>query len=621
MIYGEITPIFKKLEQYLPRDVKLIYFDGIFEETLKAAQEFEEANTVDVFLSAGSNAQMTRSITSLPIVEMVPSGFDILLALQKAVRNKDCTGIGIITFCNPLPVLHSVSDILPTRIIERTFQDSKDMENALDSFQEAGINDVLGGFLSIVRAKDRNMRGYPIISENSIKSSLDHAIEIARARKNEIKKAKQWHAILEFAHEAIVATDDKGIITLFNRSAERIVGIQQNEALGQSASKVLINSRLEQIIKTKQTETNQIQILGDTKILTNRVPILVNNETVGTVATFQTIDDIQKAEQKIRRKLYDTGFVARTYFEDLSGRSEAFLRTKEKAIQYAKSNSTILIRGETGTGKELFAQSIHNASPRKKKPFVSINCASLSPSLLESELFGYAEGAFTGAKKGGKYGLFELAHQGTIFLDEIAEIPMEIQARLLRVLEEKQILRIGGEKIINIDIRIIAATNKNLAEMIKTGTFREDLYYRINVFSLNLPPVRERKEDIPSLFEGFFLGFRHDLSMEELHRISNHPDLINYPWPGNIRQLRNFAEQMSVIYNIGDNIDELIRELGIPAAEVIDTSQKPSGITGDEYQVILDMIKKFRGNRTKAAAALGISRTTLWRRLNTTAKL
>ncbi len=326
------------------------------------------------------------------------------------------------------------------------------------------------------------------------------------------------------------------------------------------------------------------------------------------------------------RELYRTNIELKAEVESqrarsyIIGQAPSIKRIFDLIRKVAPTKASVLITGESGVGKELVADAIHNLSPRKDKPFIKVHCAALAESLLESELFGHEKGAFTGAAAR-KRGRFEMADGGTLFLDEIGEINQNVQIKILRVLQERKFERVGGEETIEVDVRLIAATNRDLKKEIAEGRFREDLYYRINVFSLNLPPVRERKEDIPSLFEGFFLGFRHDLSMEELHRISNHPDLINYPWPGNIRQLRNFAEQMSVIYNIGDNIDELIRELGIPAAEVIDTSQKPSGITGDEYQVILDMIKKFRGNRTKAAAALGISRTTLWRRLNTTAKL
>ncbi|MDI6706677.1 MAG: sigma 54-interacting transcriptional regulator [Bacillota bacterium] len=609
LLCGEITQIYKKLEPTLPPDVELVYYHGVFEEIIKHVRALERANAVDVFLTAGSSAQLTMANTTLPVVEMLPSGFDFLLAVNQAVKTGNCSGIGVITYQKPLPVLHSVAGVLPVPVVEKTFRNADDLEQTLDFFWQMGIRDIIGGFLACDLARRRGMRGHNLTSEDSIKNGLDRAIDIARARKREIKKAQQWQTILEFAHEGIVATDEKGIITLFNRSAEKITGVKHEKALGQSASKLLTNSRLEQVIKTKRPELNQIQVLDDVKILTNRVPIIVNDEAVGSVATFQTIGEIQRAEQKIRRKLYDTGFVALYRFEDMVGESEALLLVKKKALHYARSSASILIQGETGTGKEVFAQSIHNASDRRKKPFVSVNCAALPPSLLESELFGYEEGAFTGAKRGGKYGLFELAHEGTIFLDEIAEIPPEIQARLLRVLEEKQVLRIGGEKIINIDIRVITATNKNLLEMVEAGSFREDLYYRINVLSLDLPPLRERKEDIRPLFEGFFLGFRQDLTPGELHKLSCHPALKRYPWPGNIRQLRNFAERLAILYHKGADVNLLLREAGLSPEDNEDWEN-------NERQLIENTLEHFHGNKTKAAAYLGMSRTTLWRKLS-----
>lgn len=610
LLYGEAISIYKKIETTLPNDVKLIYSDGVFKETVNFIKELENSNAVDVFISSGSNAQLAKSSTSLPVVEILPSGFDILLALNKAVKSESCNGVGVLSYQKNIPYLSSVIDILPVPIIERIFNNIEDAKQVLENLAQMNIKHIIGGTFVCDIANAMGMQGYNIISLDSIKNGIERAIEVARARKIEMKKAKQWHTILEFAHEGIVATDDKGLITVFNQSAEKVTGVIKDKAIGKPASSVLQNSRLEKILKTKKSEINKIQDLNTTKIITNRVPIIVEEEVVGSVATFQTIDEIRRAEHTIRHKLYDSGFVARNSFEDMIGKSEVFHKAQKKAMKYAKSSSSILIKGESGTGKEIFAQSIHNASNRKREPFVSVNCAALSPSLLESELFGYEEGAFTGAKHGGKFGLFELAHQGTIFLDEIAEIPLEIQARLLRVLEERQIMRLGGEKVINIDIRVITATNKDLLRMIENGTFREDLYYRINVLTINLPPLRERTEDIPIFFEFFMKMFREDLSMGEIHSISRHPALSRYSWPGNIRQLRNLAERFANIYEKGDDINLLLKEEHLPVND--------EDIIYDEIEIqdILKILNSFNGNKSKTAEYLGISRSTLWRKLN-----
>jgi propionate catabolism operon transcriptional regulator len=289
----------------------------------------------------------------------------------------------------------------------------------------------------------------------------------------------------------------------------------------------------------------------------------------------------------------------------------------EQAKKYSLADSSILIYGESGTGKELFAQSIHMASRRSQHPFVAVNCAALPESLIDSELFGYEEGSFTGAKKGGKTGLFELAHQGTIFLDEISELPLHLQSRLLRVLQEKEIVRIGGDQLIPIDVRIITASNKDLAECVRQGTFREDLYYRISVLQLRVPPLRQRKEDIPLLFRHFI---RH---REDLMRLITDADLaplMQYHWPGNIRELENVAERFLVLCQ-GKSLDrETIRNIlqnacGVELKTKFQEKEWKLASLPDEWERIQLALQETGGNKEKAAKLLGISRSTLWRKL------
>jgi len=261
----------------------------------------------------------------------------------------------------------------------------------------------------------------------------------------------------------------------------------------------------------------------------------------------------------------------------------------------------------------LFAQSIHNFSNRKDKPFVAVNCAALPEDLLESELFGYEEGAFTGARKGGKQGLFELAHDGTIFLDEISEMPIKLQARLLRVLQEKEIMRIGGDKIIPVDVRIIAATNKRLSEEVEKGRFREDLYYRLNVLNFTVPPLRERKEDIPILVREIIrknypkLLEKNEL-LDEINR-----RFQNYSWPGNVRQLENVTKRLCTLLKNYKFKKDSYHELFQRAFDGNYTGNQLFAL--DEKQVIINILNKVKWNRSKAADLLGISRTTLWRKM------
>jgi len=308
--------------------------------------------------------------------------------------------------------------------------------------------------------------------------------------------------------------------------------------------------------QTHKREIAQIVDINGNTFLTNSIPITVKDKIKGAVAIFTDIESIQKNEINVRKHLNKKGFVAKYKFSDILGNSDAILQTKELAESYAKTDFTVLITGESGVGKELFAQSIHNSSLRKTGPFVAINCSALNSNLLESELFGYERGSFTGARSEGKPGLFELAHNGTIFLDEIAEIPIEIQVKLLRVLQEKEIIRIGGEEIIPVDVRVIAATNKNLLKLVNEGHFREDLYYRLNVLSLEIPPLRERKEDIPVLIRYFCneLCQKYKISFEISSRELDY--LFDYSWPGNIRELRNFIHRLFALYLNSTDLDK-----------------------------------------------------------------
>lgn len=603
--YGEMTDLINRSKKIVPDDVELVIRDGFFEKALEQAKEIDGEDGVDVIISAGSNGLTIQRHIKAPYVDIAVTGFDFLSALKKAAAYSN--NVGIITFQKTLPYLHSVSDVVKANICEKVYTNESDLETALADLRSMKFADVIGSSLVNERARERGMRGHFIYSEDGVQNALIQAINIAYAKKKEFERAKQFQTILEFTREGIVATDQLGVIKVFNRSAEKITGISSETALEQIITNVLPTCRLSHVIQFAEKELDQLQFMGGTKVLINRVPIVLKNITIGALATFQTIDNVQKAEQTIRKKLFDRGFVANNHFENIIGDSKVMEDAKRDAEAYAKSNSTILIKGETGTGKDIFAQSIHNASGRANEAFVAVNCAALSPSLLESELFGYEEGAFTGAKKGGKYGVFELAHKGTIFLDEVGEIPMDLQGRLLRVLEQREVFRVGGEKMIHIDIRVIAATNKNLWNKVKDGSFREDLYYRLNILELNIPPLRERCKDVPLLFEKFLRHFRPELSEEKFSAIANHPALSNYNWPGNIRELKNIVERFSTLFKGADRLDELFRQMGIIQSDDVALM--------DERNRILHILQECNGNKTRAAHKLGIGRTTMWRRL------
>ncbi len=315
-------------------------------------------------------------------------------------------------------------------------------------------------------------------------------------------------------------------------------------------------------------------------------------------------------EENIRREIYSKGHVARFSFQDIHGKSPALLHAIAIAKKQARVDSTILISGETGVGKELFAQSIHRASNRADGPFVAVNCAALPENLLESELFGYVEGAFTGARRKGKSGLFELAHHGTIFLDEISEIPYGLQGRLLRVLQEREVIRLGYDRVIPIDVRVLCATNRNLRKLVEEGKFRSDLFWRLNVLSLSIPSLRERHSEILSLVRHFLLTASKSRAAEISFTAEAQHFLEQYTWPGNVREVNNFCERLLAVNSEGVIDEPLVKSI----LEYREESTVPLKFSDHDADIRRALVQS-GGSISQAAEILGIHRATLWRRL------
>ncbi|MDI6221447.1 sigma 54-interacting transcriptional regulator [Clostridioides difficile] len=350
-------------------------------------------------------------------------------------------------------------------------------------------------------------------------------------------KADELNSIINLSNLGMAMVSDKGNIIICNNSLRDILDIQSN-IIGKNIDE-LENENIKKIFSLSKAH-NEVIKFNNKYLNVNKYNIESFGRVTGYYFCIQEITYIRKLEQNLSKKLREKGQVARYTFDDIKTVSTKMERTKKLGMKIAESDYTILITGESGTGKELMAQSIHNASPRHSQSFIAINCAAMPENLLESELFGYEEGAFTGALKGGKKGLFEQANNGTIFLDEIGDMPIYLQSKLLRVLQENQVMRVGGENVIDIDVRVIAATNKNLLEMIKGDRFRADLYYRINVLPINIPPLRERKEDIEVMLK-YFMKRKRAISQDV-------QDIINvYEWPGNIRELKNTAMYINIM--------------------------------------------------------------------------
>lgn len=392
-----------------------------------------------------------------------------------------------------------------------------------------------------------------LIKEDLLKKFMDKIIPTSYITEKllitQTKLENQFDFLLSSIDEGIICVSNDGIVQFYSHVAKDILGINENEMIGKHISQYIKTCNFDNIVDKeiahlqKLTKVNNIDINLEVRY-TNI------NFFSGYIIKVAKFYQTEKKQAKLRSQLMNSGNVSKYTFDDIIGDSENIQNTKNIAYKMAQSNSSILIMGESGTGKELFAQSIHSSSTRREGPFVAVNCSTFQDGLLQSELFGYEEGAFTGAKKGGKIGLFELANNGTIFLDEIGEMDLGSQATLLRVIQEKQIRRVGSDKVIDVDIRIVAATNRDLKKLVCENKFRKDLFYRLNVLPLKVSPLRERNEDIFLIFDSFKknLDINFKLS-EEVVKIFK-----SYHWEGNIRELRNLAEYCSYL---GKNIIEV----------------------------------------------------------------
>lgn len=599
--YGNLTTIINEIKNTCSDDIEFFIVDTALNNVIEKALELKKNNKIDVFISAGANAYILNDSDISPFVEIIPTITDFLFSLKEAINYGD--EVAIITYKNKTPYISELKHLINATIYERVYGNVNEIDDIIDELYNLGVKCIIGSSLIREKALAKGMRGFMLYSKSSVNAAIDKAVNIAIVAQEKDRLNERLKAMMNITYEGIIATDKKGIIEIYNNSAERISGVSAYNAIGQHITKVLNTTRLDKVLQNKKEELHQTQLIGNAEVITNRVPIMINDEVVGAIATFQTIDIIKETEENIRRKLNKNGFVADIKFRDLIGESKVIKNTIKKAELFSRNDSTILITGESGTGKDLFAQGIHNSSYRMNRPFVAINCGALPENILESELFGYEEGAFTGTKKGGKPGVFELAHNGTIFLDEIGELPLQMQSRLLRVLENKEVLRVGGQSMIPINIRVIAATNKNLWELSKKGLFREDLYYRICVLELHIPPLRERKEDISLLIQFFLKKSRGDLDNTKLIEISSNKILVENDWNGNVRELKNIIERFSVLYNENTEVNELLDDI---------LYTKEVGFKKNIYQ---EMVKKCEGNMSEAARRLNISRTTLWRKL------
>ncbi|HWR41372.1 MAG TPA: sigma-54-dependent Fis family transcriptional regulator [Patescibacteria group bacterium] len=528
-----------------------------------------------------------------------------------------------------------VDEVIPNTGLKRVLETGV---TELNQKQIIGNNEIL---------TDRS----PVVKEGKICGAVGifrniSDLQSVAAELEDVKKLKSTlESILESLYEGIVVVDKSGLITMMNRAYGEFLEVDPRKVVGHHVAEIIPNTRMHIVAMTGKEEIADIQQIISHNTTHNavvtRIPIVRDGEVSGAVGKmmFKDVKDLKLLSGKINQLQTEVEYYkdelrkvlgGKYTIENIVGNSERMQWLKGIVIKAAKGVSTVLVLGESGTGKELFAHAIHNAGNRRNGPFVKINCAAMPENLLESELFGYEEGAFTSAKKGGKPGKFQLADGGSIFLDEIGDMTLAMQAKLLRVLQEREIERVGGTKTIKVDVRVIAATNRDLEEMVDRGTFRQDLYYRLNIITLNIPPLRERRDDLEELCTALLHKINSQTQQGVLGLSPEVRQIFwTHDWPGNVRELENVLERA---VNLMDEGEDYITTEHLPLTlrkriqknrtETAEAEPGPgndshlNGVVGDaEKQAICRALETAGGNRSRAAQMLGIHRSGLYQKL------
>lgn len=516
-----------------------------------------------------------------------------------------------------------VRDVIPNTRLDKVLSTG---EAELNQQQDLGDITIITN-----RVPMKNDRG-EIVGAVAVFRDITEVKKLAEEITNLRQVQSLLAAIIDSTEDAISVVDAQGNGLLINKAYTRLTGLTEADVIGKPATVDIAEgeSMHMRVLKERQPVRNVPMKVGPMKreVVVNVAPVIVDGELKGSVGVIHDVSEIRRLTEELERMRKLVNRMAAKYtFDDIVAKSSLMRAAVEQAKRVAETSVTVLLRGESGTGKELFAHAIHNASPRHSGPFVRVNCAALPEALLESELFGYAEGAFTGARKGGRRGLFEEANGGTLFLDEVGVMNLNLQATLLRVLQEKEITRVGESKPVPVDVRVIGATNISLEQAVAEGRFREDLYYRLNVIPIFIPPLRQRKEDIPELVAHLL----RKLNAEYGRSVRGVDDeameyLLSYNWPGNVRELENVLGRAMINMRYQE---EIMRREHLPS---LGNEGAPAGPEGkslrlgtlklkdlkerSEKEAVLEALERSGYNKVKAASSLGISVRTLYNKMN-----
>jgi propionate catabolism operon transcriptional regulator len=612
-----------------------------FAQAVARIREIQAQRPIDVVVSAGSNGAYLRQHLDMPVVLVKVGGFDVMQALARARRVSP--RVGVVMYEGTAPDLTPFAESLDLPLVQRTYRTEDDAQACVRELQQAGVQALIGPGLVADLADQAGLAGVFLYSLDAVREALEDAVEVARASRIEQAKRERLNTILGQLSDGVIAVDLAERIQTLNPAMADWLGVPVGAWMGRPLSEVCPELSLQDTLRLGLEELEKIERVRGKLLIVNRMPIIEQGVQTGAVLTCQDPISIQRVDRQIRSRIKPHAPGSRYELAQFLGDSPQARRVRALAMGCAASPATVLLIGESGTGKELMAQGIHVASERREMPFVAVNCAALSEALLESELFGYEEGAFTGARRGGKIGLFEAAHNGTLFLDEIGEMPLALQTRLLRVLQEREVLRVGATEPTPVNVRVIAATHRDLREQVAQGRFRQDLFYRLNILRLDVPPLRERLNDLPIIARALHRKLCDRLGIDARHTAVLVDRLIDqgwhYDWPGNVRELDNLLERLVAYAGAQaaspspEEMDRLMADV-LPelfAGAVQPTAPEQTGMqTGMQASALSALrasqaereraelrrvLQACGGDRGKASAALGISRTTLWRKL------
>ncbi len=664
------------VEQYVaefqknPR-YRVLTSNANFNDALEQAKIWEEQG-VDVFVSRRGTGDLLRKNVSTPVLTLPMSEMELIHCLRTSCPKGSVVLIPI--FGQEYAGLSQVEELIGVRILQHVYTSFNELENLVQRGIHWNVDFVAGGGSTQRLAQKYGISFVSLApSREQFLSILDSAANVANFYREKESMINEMQGMMDSMVDGFFSVDAQGTILACNTVGRDLLEARRREDLiGTSILQYMHESTFREILQEEQAHQEKVIHVHSTPLVLHATAVKSRNITEKVLLSLRKVHDVIRQSGSIRSAI-SGGFETHYRLSDMIHKSPVIQNIISLCRIYAKTNSSVLIGGDTGTGKEILSQGIHHSSKRKKKPFVSINCAELPEHLLESELFGYDEGAFTGSRKGGKSGFFELAHGGTLLLDEIDSASTMVQSKLLRVLQEKEIMRIGGKRKIPIDVRVIATSGRDLWEAVSQGTFRRDLFFRLNVMSVYIPPLRDRLDDIDALLPHFVQYFAQRENMPKPVIRHEYIQLLKkYSWPGNIRQLRHFAERF-VLYAsfMEDPFSHLYNELHritlhptsrIATLETVSQDTPPLGsmpasapsavhpshmsamahtplptpssmitppssiphhedtafgrnLHKNELELIQEALERARYSKKDAALLLGMSRSTLWRKL------